>query len=190
MACLLWNKGLETGCFDFGECQTVGRDCFSGSPSWIPRKVFEIYIDRGRTYLYCADLPDWFDVYVYQQRRWVLVEANPVEIDHQTMIQFGVSGTGLVKMLYLSSDCYQATTSTDFWGLDVWRNDTTPSLVATSDGSTVLGPLLVPIAEYLQRYRWAGVLAILILMACAYFSLDPRHLPPHKSAPQNIDRAK
>jgi hypothetical protein len=189
MACLLWNKGLETGCFDFGDCQMIGRDCFSGSPSWVPRKVFEIYVDRGRTYLYCANLPDWVDVYIYQQRQWVLAEATPVEIDHQTIIQFGVAGSGIVKMLYLTDDCHHATTSTEFWSLSIWQRDVTIAPVADVDESPILGGLLIPIAEYLQHYRWAGILAIAIVFACFYFKIDPRHLPTH-SAPSTIDRVK
>jgi hypothetical protein len=183
MACLLWNNRLESGCFDFGDLQMIGRDCFAGSPSWIPRKLFEIYVDRGRTYLYCAVLPEWFDVWIYQNRRWVLAEAQPIEIDHQTMIKFGAAGNGEMKMVYLAFDCGQATSSTDFWLLDLWERAVIAqpaTLELESPDTSGLLSQLVPIAQFLERYRWAGVLAIVALLASSYLALAPNHHPTSK----------
>jgi hypothetical protein len=162
----MWRYKDETGYLDFLDRQTVGRDCFPGSPQTLPFQFFDIYKDRDEWLIWLQPTPswEWRKVWVRQpEADWIPLGVDPVVVADGTLLKLGDAAYGPQMILRLTG-CKYATEIRLLWELPIWdREDEEPEephLGAASARHTAEG--LMWIAWFLTRYRWAAVGAIAV----------------------------
>lgn len=164
MAVLLWDNGHDQGAFEFGEGldspgQGIGRDCFPGSPKWMPSKVFSIYPVEGKWVIFLADHYEWLRAGLKPLgAEWIDLYPEPLSIGDDTLIVLDHAGANYRFIFHSVGRSRDYTNPLALWDSEIWRGYPKADYV---NGRIAVGMAALDwLAGYLKRHQWYGVIAL------------------------------
>lgn len=166
MAVLLWSDGDSQGALGFENGQIIGRDCFEGSPEWMPGRLFTIRQLNDVWLVYKHDRYEWLEVGMKPYKGdWGSVDTLPNLIGDDTLITIDFKMHNYRFIFHSCGTVEDYTLNPAMWDSEIWRGFPAVPHPFGFGKLATLAIALEWLAVFFRRHRWYAVAAVITLGA-------------------------
>lgn len=158
MTSISWAYGSDLGCLDFDESgQTIGRLCFTGTPRWIPAKLFTICQNWEKVWeIIPQKFSEVIKVEVFKDNLWSIVEHHAIAIEDGVLIRVRMDDL-ILKMVFVEDlRCQEISAYGESWEAQTWTREN----VKVSEVTDPLAVKLEWINNFILKYGFSGIITI------------------------------